>query len=854
MSSRISEFAKKSIAEVFGDVQSSEKGLSENEAQARLKVNGPNALKSKSLTWWSIFQRQLKNPILVLLTVTVVVSAFLGESVNSIVILIILGLSVGLGFFSEYRAEKTAQLLHARISHRANVLRDGTFKLVDVRDLVLGDVVQLSPGAVVPADLRLLKTEFLECDEGIITGESLPVAKSHDSKIDRGQELTNCALMGTIVHSGTAIGMVVAAGSSTVFGGIESLLNARPNETEFQKGLRKFSGFLLWTALALTSFIFLANLILNRPILESLLFSLAIAIGMTPQLLPAVVSIGLARGSKRLVEKNVLVKRLISIEDLGDINLLLTDKTGTLTEGTVALSGIEDLTGRTKLFGALATDIDYIYAISSQSTLNAIDAALWRDLGELGEKVIQHKKISTLAFDSLRRRTSCVVEDQLGNRFLVTKGAPEDVLSLTGTAASSTKLDDYFSQGMRVIAVASKKVGPNDQQIEGLESELEFDGFLLFSDPIKEDAAAAIRTLNSLGVEVKIATGDNALVARRVCEQVGISISAIVTGIELEGVSQAEFVNRCNQAQVFARVSPQQKAEIVNALRKDGSSVGFMGDGINDAVALHAADVGISVDTATDVAKDAADIVLLEKDLAVLADAIYQGRRVFANTMKYVLMSTSGDFGNMFSAAIGSVMLNFMPMLASQVLLNDLMYDSSQLALPTDRVDEEVLRRPSQWNIKNIRRFMLLFGPASSIFDFATFALMLWVFHAGESEFQTGWFIESLATEILIVFVVRTRLVPFYRSKPSVPLVATVFGILAVGIYLPYSPLAMDLGFVALPAPFFLALVVVVILYLVLVETLKHRFYRAIPVSSSTTTKDRTSRRLRRSIGFRVHQ
>jgi Mg2+-importing ATPase len=803
---------------------------------------------------------------LLLLIVTAAVSVFFGDVANSIVIGVILILSVGLGFFNDYRAERAAEDLHSRVSHRAIVFRDGVPSDVDVVDLVVGDVVRVTLGSVVPADVRLMELTNLQCDESILTGESIPSGKDpapvgESSDLSDLSDLTSCLFMGTVVQSGAGIGVVVATGARTVFGGIAIGLGTRQPETDFQKGLRRFSLFLLQVALGLTVLVFIANLILQRPLLESLLFSLAIAIGMTPQLLPAVVSTGLAAGSSRLARKRVLVKRLAAIEDLGDMDVLVTDKTGTLTEGRIdfvravsfsphAVGGLDE--NEIVRLGLLASEVDYAGNGQTQAGINALDAALWSSLDAQKVLPLHVSRVGLIPFDHDRRRTTALVRDVSGDVAIISKGAPESIFAVCSPLTPGQKaiVDEQFACGARVVAVATRIVSPQTETLRpDEETALTLQGLLIFHDPPKLSAKKSLNRLAALGVTVKIATGDNHRVAEKVCADLGLTTTGTLLGHDIDALDDRALTLAAEEANIFARVSPEQKARIIRLLRKDGRAVGFLGDGVNDALALHEADVGISVHTAVDVAKDAADVVLLDKELDVLATGVNEGRHIFANTMKYVLMGTSGDFGNMFSAAVGSVVLNFLPMLPGQILLNDLLYDSSQLAIPSDNVDPEQLRRPSHWNITFIRRFMFAFGPLSSLFDFATFALMLFVFHAGESEFQAGWFMESLATETLIIFAVRTRRVPFFKSRPSVGLTAAVGVIVAIGCYLPYSPLAGILGFSPVPAPFFLALVGMTVLYLLIVETLKKRFFsRNIPTprlrhrGTSTRVARRASR------------
>ncbi len=822
------------IDEVLHILDSSPTGLSGAQAAARLALAGPNAVRSHHVRAWAVLGRQLRSALLVLLVATATISYFLGDRTDAVIIGVILAASVGLGFVNEYRAERAAQALHSEIRHTAVVLRDGQPSQVDVVDLVPGDVVRLHLGAVVPADLRLLESTGLECDEGVLTGESLPVEKGV-VPIAAGAalaELSSCALMGTVVRSGSGLGVVVATGGRTEFGRIALGLGQRPPETAFQVGLRRFSVLLLAVALVLTTAIFAINLLLHRPLLDAALFSLAIAVGITPQLLPAVVSTSLATGSRRLARRKVLVKRLVCIEDLGDLDVLVTDKTGTLTEGKISYTAALDPAGHdcdpVFRFGLLATE--QALAGGAQIGANPLDAALWEAAQASREQLDGYQRLGLVPFDHHRRMTSALIQAPDGTRLLVVKGAPESVLAhcTDVPAAAQATLHTQFAAGSRVVAVASRPAPDLTAPRATDEQGLRLAGFLVFVDRPKTGAAASLRRLAQLGVAVKIATGDNALVAEKVCADLGLASGGTLTGSDFDALDDERLTDAVATATIFARVSPEQKARLVRLLRRRGRDVGFLGDGVNDALALHAADVGLSVDTAADVAKDAADVVLLEKDLGVLADGVAEGRRIFANTIKYVLMGTSSNFGNMFSAAAASLVLRFLPMLPGQILLNNLLYDSSQLAIPTDHVDAEQLTAPAHWDIAFIRRFMLFFGPVSSLFDFVTFWVMLRVFHAGPALFRSGWFVESLATQTLVIFAIRTRRVPFLRSRPSVPLLVAALGAVGIGVVLPFSPLAPVLGFQPLPIGFFAALAGMVVGYLVLIEFAKRFFFATL--------------------------
>jgi Mg2+-importing ATPase len=832
-------------------------GLSGSEAARRLAVWGPNAVSSHRARILPVLWHQLRSPLLGLLLVAAVASYLVGEHSDAVIIAVIVTLSVGLGFVNEYRAEKAAESLHSQIRHQSVVVRDGQRTQVDVTTLVPGDLVELRLGDIVPADVRLLDTTGLACDESVLTGESLPVDKNTDAVPPATPlaELSGCALMGTVVHSGSATGIVAATGPHTEFGKIAAGLDTHPLDTEFQVGLRKFSMLLVYVAGALTTSIFVLNVVLNKPIMDALLFSLAIAVGITPQLLPAVVSTSLAAGSRQMSRRKVLVKRLVCIEDLGDVDMLFTDKTGTLTLGRIdfarALPAGEDGPGAVLRWGLLCTENTGRGGPAVGG--NPLDQALWRSPAADAERtaVAGYTRVSALPFDHERRMASVVVRAASGRLTQVTKGEPESVLDrcLDVPVAARDALAAEFAAGNRVVAVAVRPAAGAGRPTTEDEHGLTLVGLLVFLDPPKQDAAASLQRLAGLGIAVKIVTGDNPIVAAKVCRDLGLSEGRVMTGTDVDALDDAQLAVVIPDTLVFARVSPEHKARIVRVQRLSGGGVAFLGDGVNDALALHAADVGISVDSATDVAKDAADVILLEKDLGVLADGVAEGRRIFANTIKYVLMGTSSNFGNMASAAGASLFLSFLPMLPSQILLNNLLYDTSQLAIPTDNVDAEQLRRPSHWDIGFIRRFMICFGPLSSIFDFLTFGVMLWVFHSGPAQFRSGWFVESLATQTLVIFAIRTRRSPFFRSHPSVPLTVAALGVVAVGTLLPATPLGHTLGFQPLPIAFFAALAGMVVGYLVLIEVGKRIFYRTAAETRHVRAHDGSRyRHLRRRV------
>jgi Mg2+-importing ATPase len=823
--------ARMTPVEVVGVLGSSEAGLAGAEAKSRLVRFGPNAIRSHGARPLAVLGRQLRNPLLILLAAATVISLVVGQRTDAIIILAIVGLSVGLGFFNEYRSERVVEALHASIRHLALVIRDGNHLRLDVTELVPGDVVLLRVGDLVPADLRLLDARELECDEGVLTGEAMP--KTKRAEPEQGADLVELGLrsiayMGTTVRGGSGTGIVMQTGPRTAFGKIAIRLGERQPETVFQRGLRSFSILLVRVTAILAGGIFLANSLLGRPILESALFSLAIAVGLTPQLLPAIVTISLASGARNLARKSVVVKRLISIEDLGNIEVLFTDKTGTLTEGRISFQQAIDPSGKPSdevlRFGLLCATGDSADLASSG---NALDAALLATAAPPPG----YQQVDRLPFDHERRLMSALLATPDGAKLLITKGAPESVLPrcLDVPPDAQATLDRLFGSGARVVAVAIRAWHGAERCVLADERDLELKGFITFLDAPKADAAESLAQLKLLGVQVKIVTGDNVLVAESVCRSLGLDFGESITGPELEKLTDQELLDRIPRTGIFARVSPDQKSRIIVAQRGLNKDVGFLGDGVNDAVALRDADVGISVDTGSEVAKDAADIVLLGKDLGILAGGVLEGRRIFSNTMKYVLMGTSSNFGNMFSAAGGSLLLNFLPMTPTQILLNNLLYDTGEMTIPTDRVDPELLQRPAQWDIRLIRRFMLFFGPISSIFDFLTFGVMLFVFHARGSLFQTAWFSESLATQSLVIFAIRTRRSPFFRSRPGLVLTAGTIASVAAGLILPFTPLGRWFGFTPLPLGFLAILAVMVVVYLALVEFGKSFFFGRSP-------------------------
>jgi Mg2+-importing ATPase len=820
------------VDEVLRRLGTSPDGLAPAGALARLREYGPNAFEEHRANPFAVVARQFANPFLLLLVGTALVSLWLRDRSDAAIILAIVCLSAGLSFANEFGSEKAVADLRARVRRRAVVVRGGNRQTVDVAELVPGDVVQLAVGDVVPADIRLIGAHDLECDESALTGEAQPAEKSPApcERTDSPLDLASCAFFGTVVKNGAATGVVVATGRAATFGSIAQQLAQRPPQTAFELGLRDFSMLLVRITVALAAAIFVCNALLHRSWLESLLFALAIAIGLTPQLLPAIVTISLSVGASRLARRSVIVKRLVSIEDLGNVEVLFTDKTGTLTAGKITFREAIGLDGAPSdelaVLGLVCTDVvrDGDRIVGG----NALDVALWEAAPRSRRDVAaRYHVVDRAPFDYQRQMMSVLVDAPDGRRLLLAKGAPEAVAThSTGNVARlQHTVDVQLEAGNRTLALAQRAAPSLTELHPSEERDFVPTGVLTFADEPKADAAVSLRRLEALGIRVKIVTGDSGHTARVVCDALGLPVTGVLTGKEIAAMSDAELDGTLDRTTIFARVTPEQKARIIMRQRAAGCDVGFLGDGVNDAVALHHADVGISVDSASDVAKDAADIVLLEKDLGVLADGVVEGRRIFANTTKYVLMGTSSNFGNMFSAAGASLFLPFLPMLPSQILLNNLLYDVSEMTIPSDNVDEEQLHRPARWDMAFIRRFMLVFGPISSAFDFLTFGVMFFLFHAGPELFRTGWFVESLATQSLVIFLIRTRRIPFFTSRASRQLAIATLGVAAIALILPFTPVAAPLGFVALPPLFFAVLALMIVVYLALIELGKRLFF-----------------------------
>ncbi|MCC6042941.1 MAG: magnesium-translocating P-type ATPase [Candidatus Verstraetearchaeota archaeon] len=814
-------------------------GLTSKEAEERLKLFGYNELVGrKKRTAVVEFLSHFKSPLVVILIVAGLISGLLGEVKDSIIVLVIVMFSVSLDFYQEHKAERAAEMLKQRVATTATVLRDGIKREVRIAELVPGDIIYLSAGDIVPADCRVIMAKDLFVDQSALTGESFPVEKtaqplkSFDPSI---MEWSNYLFMGTSVVSGSAVAVVVRTGSMTEYGKIAKRLVERRAETEFERGIKSFSYMIMQVTLFLVLAVFFINALYMRGVLDSLLFAVALAVGLTPELLPMIISINLSKGALSMAKKGVIVKRLAAIQNLGSMDVLCTDKTGTLTENRVKLVLYLDVNGNES---ERVLIYSYINSYYQTGLKNPLDEAVLRSKEV---DVRDFKKVDEVPFDSVRKRLSIVVEHN-GQRLMITKGAPEEVLRICslyevgGVIAEMTDEvrrhveREYLrlsAEGYRVLAVAYKRLKedkpvytPNDER------DMVFLGLLAFLDPPKESAREALQLLKRANVELKILTGDNELVTRRICEQLGFDIKGVVSGSEIDKMDDEALARVVEEVNVFCRLTPAQKNRVIGALKNNGHVVGFLGDGINDAPSLKNADVGISVDNAVDVAKEAADIILLQNDLKVLHDGVLEGRKTFGNTMKYIMMGVSSNFGNMFSVAGASLFLPFLPMLPIQILLNNLLYDFSQSTIPTDEVDQEYIEKPKRLDVSFIKRFMVFLGPTSSIFDFLTFFIMLFIFKASEPLFQTAWFMESLASQVLVVFVIRTRTSPFWRSKPSKLLLSSSLAIIAFALAVPYTPLGAVFSFERPPATFYVALAAILGAYLALAEAVKAWFYK----------------------------
>ena len=829
------------IEEVFSKLKTSQKGLSEKEAKKRLEYYGFNepARKKKRTILNQILSRFI-NPLVIVLIIICVFSLIYGSALSAFLVFLMILLSVFLSFIQEHRSEKAVEKLSEMVRTTATVYRNGRPKEINIREIVPGDIVDLFAGDMIPADLRIISCKDLFINQASLTGESFPIEKVAgpvQAKSSSNSELRNIAFMGSSVVSGTALAVVVKTGIATQFGEISRRLATMRIDTSFDKGVNSFVWLMIRAMIFMVIAIFAINAIRGRHFMEAFLFSLSVAVGLTPEMLPMLITINLSKGAIAMSKKNVIVKRLNSIQNFGAMDVICTDKTGTLTMDHIILEKHCDVVRKDD-----ETVLKYAYLNSYYQTglKNLLDKAI---LKYKKMPVKEFKKIDEMPFDFSRKIMSVVVGMD-GKHTLIAKGAPEEIFKrcthyeLDGEifemeqwllADLREEYDRLSTDGFRVLAIAYKD-GDAKKEVYSKDDEqgLVLKGYVAFLDPPKADAKEAIEALTKQGIQFKVLTGDNELVTQKICSEVGLGITGLILGEQLEKMSDTELQAAAETANVFARMSPLQKERVIRALHQNKHIVGYLGDGINDAPALKASDVGISVDNAVDIAKESADIILLKKNLLVLEDGVVEGRKTFGNIVKYIKMSSSSNFGNMLSMTGGTIFLPFLPMLPIQILLNNFLYDLSQIAIPTDEVDKEYLVKPRPWNIKSIRNFMVLIGPLSSIYDFLTYGVMLFVFNTWNNPelFHTGWFIESLCTQTLIIYVIRTGKIPFIESRPSKFLVMTSIAIVATGILIPFSPLAKSLGFVAPPPLFFLILFVMVVTYMLLVQVVKTWFIK----------------------------
>jgi P-type Mg2+ transporter len=838
METMLFPFWSRDVKNNISACSSSPDGLTSAEAQIRLKKYGSNSLKTqRNNSVFTLLFAQVKNPIILILLAASCLSLFLHNVVDASIILSIVIISGLLGFWQEYSASNAIGKLLAIVQVKVTVLRDGNQQDIRIEDVVPGDVVVLNAGDIVPGDCLLIESKDLFADEAMLTGETYPVEKNvsvltADTSL---AQRTNAVWMGTHIVSGSAKALVILTAKKSEFGKVSERLKLKAPETEFERGIRRFGYFLGELTLILVVIIFAVNVYLHRPVLEAFLFSLALAVGLTPQLLPAIISINLAHGAKKMAVKKVIVKRLASIENFGSMNIICSDKTGTLTEGTIKVESALDVNG-------VASDKVFLYAYINAfyetGFTNPIDQAI---LNFNKPDLKGFQKQDEIPYDFIRKRLSIFVKTG-SSCLMITKGALSNILEICTNAETNDgrtvaienlkadiqkHFEEFSNLGYRTLGVAFKNLGNNAQINKSEEKDMTFAGFLTLFDPPKPNVAETVAALKKLGVSLKVITGDNYLVAASLSKKMGLEGNEIVTGTQLRLMSDGALLRKVGLVDVFVEIEPNQKERIIIAMRKAGNVVGYLGDGINDASALHAADVGISVDTAADVAKDAADIVLLEKDLSVLVEGVREGRTTFANTLKYVFMATSANFGNMFSMAGLSLFIPFLPMLPKQILLTNLLTDFPEMTIATDNVDAEMISYPRRWDIKAIRKFMITFGLVSSFFDFITFGLLLLVLHSSEGQFRTGWFMESVISASIIVLVIRSRK-PFFKSKPGRNLLITTLTIAVLTFILPFTPLGSVFGFLPLKLNTGLLLLLIVIFYIVVAEITKTIFYKKV--------------------------
>ena len=840
VSPAVLDAARKDGEILLRDLRTSAAGLTQAEAEERAHTSGPNQVAQEKKQGWPLrVLKIIRNPLVILLSILSAISFLTGDARAGSVMAGMVALSVGLRFWQEARADAAAEKLKAMIHVTATVVRDGAAREIPLRDLVPGDIINLAAGDMIPGDVRLLTSKDLFVSQGSLTGESLPVEKNHDPQIKEESsptELMNTCFMGTSVESGTSTAVVVTTGLQTYLGSMAHSITEERPQTSFDQGLNRFTWLMMQFMAVMVPLVFFINGFTKHDWKGAFFFALAVAVGLTPEMLPMIVSVCLSKGALAMSRKKVIVKRLNSIQNFGAMDVLCTDKTGTLTEDRVVLMRHCNVAGRE------TDDVllnGYLISYFQTGLRNLLDRAILDSSDFHGKAVVEkYKKLDEIPFDFTRRIMSVLVQEAEGKAVLLAKGAPEEIFlrcsqfELDGKLSPMTpnqmvglkqEYDDLSSDGFRVLAVATKELPGKQICTKDDERDLILRGYVAFLDPPKTSAARALAALHNHGVTVKILTGDNHLISRKVCKDVGLTADPMLEGGEIEKMSDAELSEAAEKTALFARLSPAHKERVIRVLRAKGHVVGCMGDGINDAPALRAADVGISVDTATDIAKESADLILLEKDL--MDGGVIEGRKVFANIVKYIRMGASSNFGNMFSVLGASAFLPFLPMAPIQVLTNNLLYDFSQVPIPADAVDEEQVARPRPWDIGAIKRFIFFIGPISSIFDYTTFFVMLYIFKCWDpsraSLFQTGWFVESLMTQTLIIHVIRTNKIPFFQSRASWALTATTSSIMAFGMLLPYSPVASALGFTHLPRMYWPILMLTLLAYMGLTQIIK---------------------------------
>ena len=837
---------------VISYLKSSEEGLSNEEAKERLKKFGKNEIESsEKFSWIKLLISQFNSPFILILSVATIISYFMGEKVNALVILVMLLMTAFFGFVQEYKAEKTTLELKKYVSVKAKVLRNNNLTEVDSRELVSGDIVYLNMGDIIPADLRLIKVEGLSINESALTGESFPVSKfvaPLNKKFRIIQDLKNIALMGTSVSGGSGYGMVISVGKDTFFGKTAAYTKEEP-ESDFQKNVKKFSGMILKIIIGMTIFVFVANALLKQEIINSFLFALALAISITPEILPIIMTVALSKGAMKMAKEKVIVKKLSAIENLGNMDILCCDKTGTLTEGKASLNHYLNLDNKKDdkllLYGLLCNSIP---EKNKMFVGDYLDTAIWEDeeTPYLKKEVKEYRIIKRGEFDFKKRRMSVVIENSKTNKLkIITKGALESVLKISKYALFGERkllitprilskinnmIAEYEEKGHKIIAVAEKEI--KNKESESAEKDFVLVGFLLFTDPPKETVKESLKRYQKLGVEIKIITGDSPIFTKQVCEYINLKIShnKIITGDELEKLNNEELRDYCEKYNIFARINPEQKYKIILALNENSHVVGFLGDGINDAPALKAADIGISVDSGAEIAKDASDIILMKKSLHVIADGISEGRKTFGNLMKYILNTISSNYGNTLTLVASSLFLKFVPLIPSQILLSNFLSDVPDVTISTDNVDEELLKRPKKWEFNSIFRFMVYFGLLSCFFSLALLATLLFVLNVKIEVFRTAFFIEIILFQIIILFSMRTKKL-FYKSKPSLLLVAATLITSIITILVTFTSFGNEFfGFVKLPFYIILGVFAFFIIYLISVEMLKKYFFKKFEI------------------------